>query len=210
MKTLDEIGLKHGTDKSSLHHDYLRRVYEPLFAPLREQKIALLEIGVQFGFSLRTWREYFPNAKIAGIDIAKAYAPDPGIEYHIGNGADPSFITEFLKRQGEFDIIIDDGSHYANHIIASATYFWGAVKPGGFYIIEDLHCAYRPDFVQGFHCTPIDFIRHRIDDVMQHGAGFCGNPNSFDKKQLNQFESCLEYVQVFKSVAIFKKRGITK
>ena len=66
--TLDEIGLKHGTDKASPHHNYLN-FYETFMAPLREQPVCLLEIGVYKGASLATWREYFPYARIVGVDI---------------------------------------------------------------------------------------------------------------------------------------------
>ena len=54
--TLDEIGLKYGTDKSSSHHHYLP-FYETFMAPLRDAPITLLEIGVYQGASLRTWRK---------------------------------------------------------------------------------------------------------------------------------------------------------
>jgi hypothetical protein len=66
--TLDELGLKYGTDKASLHHNYLN-FYEGFVAPLRDQPLTLLEIGVFQGASLRMWREYFPYAKVVGVDI---------------------------------------------------------------------------------------------------------------------------------------------
>jgi hypothetical protein len=62
MKTypsLDEVGLKHGTDKSSDGHNHLT-FYGNFFLPLRESGIRILEIGVLRGASVRTWEEYFP------------------------------------------------------------------------------------------------------------------------------------------------------
>lgn len=50
---LDAIGLFHQTDKSSIHHDYLR-LYERILHNLRYEPINLIEIGVFRGSSLRT------------------------------------------------------------------------------------------------------------------------------------------------------------
>ncbi len=65
LPTLDALGLKHRTDKASSGHDYLT-FFDSFFAPLRDQPITLLEIGVFNGASLRTWEEYFPRGKIVG------------------------------------------------------------------------------------------------------------------------------------------------
>ena len=37
-----------------------------------------------------------------------------------------------------FDIILDDGSHIVEHMILSFNTLFKYVKPGGFYIIEDI------------------------------------------------------------------------
>jgi RHS repeat-associated protein len=62
--TLDEIGLKFGTDKSSIYHNYL-----PFYERYRNEPMKLLEIGVAGGASLAMWTEYFPNSAIVGADI---------------------------------------------------------------------------------------------------------------------------------------------
>ena len=44
--------------------------YDTLLAPIRDNKLNLLEIGVQNGGSLETWSKYFENAEnIIGCDI---------------------------------------------------------------------------------------------------------------------------------------------
>src|SRR4051794_33582731 len=65
---LDAIGLRHGTDKASSDNDYLN-FYETFFAPLQNIQISILEIGVLNGASLKTWEDYFPMAKIIGVDV---------------------------------------------------------------------------------------------------------------------------------------------
>jgi hypothetical protein len=68
MSVLNEIGLKNNTDKSSTIHDYLKK-YEKYFPFKRDDKITLLEIGVLNGSSVKSWKEYFVNANIIGVDI---------------------------------------------------------------------------------------------------------------------------------------------
>ena len=53
---LDHYALKHGTDKSSIHHNYTA-VYEKYFRPIKEDKVKVLEIGVLYGASLKMWNE---------------------------------------------------------------------------------------------------------------------------------------------------------
>ncbi len=74
MKSLDQIGIENGTDKASVFtrtyakpHDYLRHM-EKFFAPLRNEPITLVEIGVGGGESIRTWLYYFLCAQVIGID----------------------------------------------------------------------------------------------------------------------------------------------
>lgn len=66
--TLDQIGLKTCTDKNSKFHNYLE-FYERYFAPCRQNRFTLIEVGVYEGASIKMWEEYFPNAKIIGLDI---------------------------------------------------------------------------------------------------------------------------------------------
>ena len=51
---------QHGSDKGT-HHSYID-VYESLFLKYKDKKINLLEIGVNRGYSLYTWKNYFVNA----------------------------------------------------------------------------------------------------------------------------------------------------
>jgi hypothetical protein len=114
---LDEVGLLEGTDKNALTHDYLRH-YERVVGPLRDEPITLLAIGVDRGGSLRTWLKYFTRATIVGVDIkpeCAGFATDRCI-IEIGSQADPAFLTR-LGAKHHPTIVIDDGSHLADHIL---------------------------------------------------------------------------------------------
>lgn len=67
MGDLNDIGLKHKTDKSTITHCYLD-TYEHYFGHLRDEQFTLLELGVAGGASINTWKEYFQKAKVWGID----------------------------------------------------------------------------------------------------------------------------------------------
>src|SRR5690348_13493597 len=138
LMTLDELGILCGTDKSSLRKAYLSH-YERLFAPLRDTAFNLIEIGAYNGVSLRTWAEYFPRAFIVGIDIEPnaAKLAEDRIAVRIGSQADAQFLTGVAA---EFPplIVVDDGSHQADHQIASFACLFPKLRPGGCYVCEDL------------------------------------------------------------------------
>ncbi len=140
---LDEIGLRHGTDKSSSHHDYLS-FYESFLGPLRDQPIALLEIGVFQGASLRTWHDYFANAQIVGVDVmpvCKRFEKGR-IAIELADQSNLEHLAQVSLRRGPFDVIVEDGSHMWDHQITSLRALFPFVKNGGFYIVEDLQTNY--------------------------------------------------------------------
>jgi hypothetical protein len=141
IKTLDQIFLENATDKASSYHNY-SIIYEQLFNNKRDKNGKLLEIGVFNGASLKSWKEYFSNFIIYGVDIdtnCKSFETDR-INITITNAGKPFTMSEFGKKNGPFDIVIDDGSHRANDIITTYYQLIKFIKPGGYYIIEDLHC----------------------------------------------------------------------
>ena len=112
----------------------------------------LLEIGVMDGFSMQMWREYYPEATdIIGLDIMpKDHLDIPGVELLQINATD----IVAVKDLGEFDIIVDDGSHMS--LEQQQAFFWlyyNQLRPGGFYVIEDLWTSYMPDYLNSRYTT---------------------------------------------------------
>ena len=143
LSSLDELGLRFGTDKASVHHDYLH-FYEGFFATLRHAKLKILEIGVLDGASLKTWEAYFPNATIIGMDImphAKRFEQGRTI-IEIADQSNIHALTRIATTHGPFDIVIEDGSHMWEHQITSLRTIFPFVKPDGLYIVEDLQTNY--------------------------------------------------------------------
>ena len=141
--SLDEIGLKHGTDKSSSHHNYLN-FYETFMAPLRNSPITLLEIGVYQGASLNMWREYFPNAKVIGADInfiCKQFETG-GVKIELVDQSNLEHLAQLAAAYGPFDVVVEDGSHIWEHQITSLRALFPFLRSGGYYVVEDLQTNY--------------------------------------------------------------------
>jgi len=167
MDKLTELANKYGTDKGTTAHcghSYTIE-YNRIFEPMLEQKVKMLEIGVadpRFpGASVKVWTEYFPNLEYIGFDIepsAKAFENDKA-KIFIGDQNNPVDLLACIKEHGgNFDIILDDGSHHGEHILTSFLTLFPFLKKGGYYIIEDLHSVY----------TNVDYMLPALDDIIKH------------------------------------------
>jgi 8-demethyl-8-alpha-L-rhamnosyltetracenomycin-C 2'-O-methyltransferase len=147
-RSLREIAREMRTDKEGAHS--YADAYERHLGHLRERAITLLEIGIggyadpeRGGESLRMWKEFFPLARIVGIDIhPKTGIAEDRIVVLQGDQSDPRFLDEVASRYGPFDVIVDDGSHVCAHVIASFMHLFGHLTEGGIYAIEDLQTSY--------------------------------------------------------------------
>jgi hypothetical protein len=172
MNNLNDIAIKYGTDKSSEIHDYCVK-YEKYFNFNQNDKLKILEIGVLYDASLKTWSEFYPNSLIVGIDIdenCKIYESE-NIKIEIGSQEDEKFLNNVIEKYGEFDLIIDDGSHYQSHMIKSFEILFPCVKKNGLYVVEDTCCSYWDEYEGGFRKsgTAIEYFKDIIDDVNFNG-----------------------------------------
>lgn len=166
--TLDELSIKNSTDKSSLFHNYSVK-YDRILCEYRNTYEKVLEIGIHNGGSLKMWKEYFSIATIFGLDILdKKSFEDDRIKILQGDQSDLSTLNK-LSNFGPYDLIVDDGSHYYEHQIISFENLFSSLKPGGFYIIEDVCTSYWKDWGFGTKMTAIDFFKNLIDDVNYYG-----------------------------------------
>ncbi|MFI3156757.1 MAG: hypothetical protein QX199_11435 [Methylococcaceae bacterium] len=146
--SLDNIGKKFGTDKSSELHDYLRH-YEELLRGFSGKPFTLVELGVgptnNMGKSLLTWHEYFPKATVVGVDI-RADAIEvqkEGILIEIGDCGNEEFL-DYIGRKYTPHVVIDDASHKWSHQILSFEHLFPHIQQGGIFIVEDLETSFTP------------------------------------------------------------------
>jgi hypothetical protein len=136
--TLDQIGLKYKSDKSSEFHNYLN-LYDSYLNDIRYNNNNILEIGILNGDSLKIFSEYFENSKINAFDIFdKTNIVVNNCNILIGDQSDRNFLNEIGDN---FDVILDDGSHKMNHQQISLGVLFKYLKSGGIYILEDLHTS---------------------------------------------------------------------
>ena len=176
MSGLLELADKYGTDKGSSvgSKTNFARLYELFFGHLKDEKIKLLEIGLNNGGpehgsdrfdrvikncpSIKMWHEYFQNGQIWGWDVndieVGLVKSMKRFKFFKGDQGDKSAYENFetltkntYGGDNLFDIIIDDGSHAFYHQQMSFAYLSKMLKPGGFYVIEDTH--WQPDENRG-------------------------------------------------------------
>ncbi|MEO7096467.1 MAG: class I SAM-dependent methyltransferase [Polyangiales bacterium] len=147
MSSIRSLYETHGGYVSDKWSAYLG-VYDELFQPFKERPITLLEIGVQNGGSLQILDRYFPNAvKLVGCDIDPRITKlehGPKVNLIVGDVSQPITVAKIRHQSPTYDIIIDDGSHRSDHIISAFESLFPLLKPGGFFLAEDLHCSYSP------------------------------------------------------------------
>lgn len=202
MQTLDELGLKHETDKASNHHDYLK-VYEQYLFPLRNERFNMVEIGIggyeyemRGGQSLRMWNEYFPHARIAGIDIfRKGFFISDRVSLHCEEKPEP--VIKALQPL----VIIDDGSHINAETIENFNTCFQHLQPGGLYFIEDVHCSYWKDHFYGdpdpeSKLTTMGFFTRLVHQLNHHVL--------LDQYK-NEYAGKIEFVHFYKELIVVKK-----
>jgi cephalosporin hydroxylase len=175
-KSLQEIYENYKTndgwgDKGTIH-SYIDP-YAELLEPYRENG-NILEIGIFYGHSIKMWREYFINGKVVGVDIiaregVDALINDSKYKIIISDATQPQFIQELGDLK--FDVIIDDGSHYIEHQVATFNMLKDFVNPNGLYIIEDVqNIEQEKSILEKLHNNSyiIDnrHINGRYDDIL--------------------------------------------
>jgi cephalosporin hydroxylase len=145
-RSLTSLGVEYGTDKATKHA--FTEIYDRVFRKLRFAPVRLLEIGIKTGASLSMWEAYFPRATVYGLDLnPKPHKNTDRIRTFVGNQEDRNDLESCIKEIGSgLDIIIDDGGHTMRQQQVSLAYLFPYVKPGGVYVVEDLHCGFnKPD-----------------------------------------------------------------
>lgn len=211
--TLNDLGVKHATDKSTITHCYLDN-YEKHLQSWRDKEFILLEIGVAGGASIRMWQEYFKNAKIYGIDNNAACAAI-GDNIFIGSQTDPEFLGFVLSEIGSPDIIISDGSHIGDEEVETFKLLFPLIKNGGMYFLEDTHTLYNNHYSGAFQSNGRTKAYNYFTDLVYHvdiaGRAMTGNASyainhGMTDPPVPEFSRILESIHIYTSLWLFKRR----
>lgn len=182
---LCRLAAKYNTDKSpfseaspcSGHRKGYTAFYEMILAPLRNKQIDLCEIGIEQGGSLMTFSDYFPYARLFGMELL-----DHKIEHCRSLSIPRSTILKtdvsdrtslnaaFNETARMFDVIIDDSTHEKEHQINIIEVASRYLKPGGILIIEDL---YRMDTEDVFDSVDKSQFSHHTFVTCHHDSRHC-------------------------------------
>lgn len=146
MDVLTLLADKYKTDKGSLRHKYTS-FYHNFLKDIRHKKLNILEIGVDYGYSIKMWLDYFPNSKIFGFDLflhkdrlkSVNTIKNDRVVFIKGDQGDVSKLKEIPEIMGgTIDLVIEDGSHIYDHQQLCYEMFFPILSNGGYMIIEDL------------------------------------------------------------------------
>ena len=196
------------SSKISIHkwENYFE-IYESYFRKFRQKNVRMLEIGVQYGGSLKMWMEYFSNAKIFGIDIN----PDcknletKNIDIQIGSQNDKKFLKEYANYVENIDIIIDDGGHTMEQQLNTFRILFPILNDGGIYVVEDIESSYQNMYGGGPNRkgTFVEFSKKVIDYIN-------ANHSDFSTLKPNWYSTNIEYIHFYNNVIVFKKQKIDR
>lgn len=174
-------------------------IYEQHFRRFTYRPVVFWEIGCGEGGSLQMWKRYFgPYAQIVGLDIrpeCKSFREDQ-IAVRIGNQSEPAFLERVLSEFGTPDVVLDDGSHRMNDVLATFRHMYPRLDRNGVYMVEDMHTAYWPKFGGGLRRegTFIEFCKGLVDEL--HGQ-YTGQSTDFTQSTLS--------MHFYDSVVVFER-----
>mmetsp|Transcript_16561 Transcript_16561/g.27900 ORF Transcript_16561/g.27900 Transcript_16561/m.27900 type:complete len:259 (-) Transcript_16561:79-855(-) len=160
-RTVFNLGKQARTDKTFHARMGKRHFYQTMYgiflAPMRHRPLKLFEIGLGCEATTKSasatlWRKLLPKGDLwfaeynsTCVDILRKKRMLMGINVVVGDQGEPASLDRWIRKSGgNFDVIIDDGSHKSRHIFTSFQALWPTLKPGGLYFIEDLQVGRSP------------------------------------------------------------------
>jgi hypothetical protein len=143
-----------------------------------------------------------PGSRIIGIDInpaCKAHEDD-GIEVFIGSQDDPAIIDEIFSRYPQVDVVLDDGSHKMQHMIASFELMYDRLQSNGVYIVEDTHTCYWEEFGGGLgrEGSFMELVKHKLDEI--------NAVHTREALPVSEFTRSTDCIACYDSIVAFERR----
>lgn len=197
--------IKKNLDKIKAHG--YANIYEKIFLKHKEKDIDILELGSFYGNASAALYFYFKKAKIHSGDINPdmfKFFSNRIRNFYVDTGSEISITKNILEYGANFDFIIEDASHMLKDQIISLFMLFPLIKPGGYFIIEELDFPEtREDMRIGEVSLDLKQILNNIKNNKEFNSEYI---NENDKKYfLNNF-SLIEILKGnFNEIAIIKK-----
>ena len=160
---IDEYNISDNKSDKEYLHKYISNFYDLKIAHRKLDKINILEIGVQYGHSIKLWENYFKNATIYGLDIENKIEhiyPDR-VNIIFIDAYSEDALNYFKNLSIKFDIIIDDGPHCFDSQNFFCKNYPNLLNKDGIIIVEDVVIANIDKLIQNspeFKCINLTGI----------------------------------------------------
>ncbi len=187
---LCEIAFKYGTDKCPQIGHHYTPIYYELLKDRRKSVKKVLELGIgsrdvmqwvpdyyRLGASLLMWRDFFPNAKVYGLDVYPgAMFTDERVETILCDERDRRHLRVIIKTIGnDIDLFVDDGSHREMNQIRTFYTLMPLFKKDVIYIIEDVKRPHEiKSLLKEYDCQVFEFA-HKIGNPIYNKWPRCDN-----------------------------------
>jgi len=192
-------------------------IYERYLTKFKSQQCVYVEIGIERGGTLDIMQKFLgEKARIIGVDIdARCKEIEKnGHEIHIGDQGNTQFMRNLRNQIGPIDIVVDDGGHTPDQQITTFYELWPYLKPGGIYLVEDLHANLWASHQHSrYGITFFDLAKSMADKMSYWHL----DPKSFDMfrsgqkvERIENFVTNQVYgIHFYDSVIVFEKRDIS-
>lgn len=152
--TANSIELSWGKDYPQHSCMHYTKTYEKYMENKRNDNISMLEIGVcdkRFPYaSIKMWMSYFKNIDFYAVDNFWGHKigdkindiktlNNQGVNFiYADQGSFEDWDELNNEFPNKFDLIVEDGSHWPNHMMVSLWKSIGIIKSGGYYFMEDI------------------------------------------------------------------------
>ena len=194
-------------DKKIIAHGYAK-IYEKYLKEHKDEYLNIIELGSFYGNASAAFYFYFKNAQIYSADINPdmyLYRSKRLKNFFTDTSSRTSIEKNILSRNIEFDLIIEDASHMLKDQIISLFILFKNLKPGGFFIIEEI------DFPEKREDMRVDQEFPDLKTILNKII----NKENFNSKYINEneknyflenFDTIKFYTGNINEIAIIKKK----
>ena len=194
-------------DKKIIAHGYAK-IYEKYLKEYKEKNLNIIELGSFYGNASAAFYFYFKNSQIYSADINPdmyLYRSKRLINFFTDTSSRSSIERNILKKNIQFDLIIEDASHMLKDQIISLFILFKNLKSGGFFIVEEIDFPEkREDMRVGQEFPDLKTILKKILNKENFNSKYI---NENEKNYfLENFDTIKFYTGNINEIAIIKKK----
>lgn len=194
-------------NKKIIAHGYAK-IYEKYLKEHKEKNLNIIELGSFYGNASAAFYFYFKNSQIYSADINPdmyLYRSKRLTNFFTDTSSRSSIERNILRKNIQYDLIIEDASHMLKDQIISLFILFKSLKPGGFFIIEEIDFPEkREDMRAGQEHPDLKTILNKISNKENFNSKYI---NANEKNYfLENFDTIKFYTGNINEIAIIKKK----